>query len=354
MPASKKPTSYIPTLDGLRAVAIAIVIASHTGTVTGHPELVNSGHIGVLIFFALSGFLITTRLLDEYRSTGRISLRNFYIRRVFRILPPALVYIGVVFILMRRGAVQCSLAALRAAALFYSNYANLGEAGFGHFWSLSVEEHFYLFWPALLVTLGVPKGWRRAAFLIAAICLWRIADNRHHILGRLLHAPGLNVNEWRTDLIADTLLWGCCLAFFWTGRTLSNWASTVIVIFSSALLFLLGTGHVSHVVFALHFLPTLLLGAIVMAPGSLIGRALELPVMRFIGRLSYSLYIWQQLFLHSTLNLPLPWALSATALCALLSYYLIEQPSIRFGRRFLSRESLKSAPRTLLVPKENS
>jgi peptidoglycan/LPS O-acetylase OafA/YrhL len=104
----KATANHIPTLDGLRAVAILLVIFSDTVELREHPTPVTLGHVGVPIFFALSGYLITSRLVQEYKATGQISLRNFYIRRVFRILPPAFFYLATLDVLSRLGVVICS------------------------------------------------------------------------------------------------------------------------------------------------------------------------------------------------------------------------------------------------------
>jgi peptidoglycan/LPS O-acetylase OafA/YrhL len=174
-------TKRIPTLDGLRAAAISIVIASH---IDQHQSMALSriGHMGVMIFFALSGYLITARLLDEYAANGRISLRNFYLRRAFRILPPALTYIAILSILAAAGLVVCNAAAIRGALLFYVNYMDVGDTGHrvGHFWSLSVEEHFYLLWPLALITFGVSKGWRTALMLTAGRRVARARSSPQH------------------------------------------------------------------------------------------------------------------------------------------------------------------------------
>ncbi len=344
----------IPTLDGLRAVAILLVLVSHV--LQGNKQIAALGHMGVLIFFALSGYLITSRLLDEYRSTGRISLRNFYLRRAFRILPPALVYLGILAILSALGLVVCSESVIRSAVFFYTNYIDVGHTGWraGHFWSLSVEEHFYLLWPCLLLAFGVLTGWRTALALVLTIFLWRIADYHLHILARLFDDPFLQWFQFRTDLIADTLLWGCCLAFF----TLKArpWVSTLAALASAALLALLCADiplplHNTSLLQPLeHFLPSVLLAAVVSCPTAAIGRFLELASMRFIGHLSYSLYIWQEMFLWGPDNrhhMPIVVGLGASFACAYLSYRFIEQPAIRFGKRFatkgVSRLDSKSA-----------
>lgn len=340
-------SGYIPTLDGLRAVAILLVIFSHTTDHHIHPRIVSTGFVGVAIFFALSGFLITSRLLEEYASEGRISLRNFYIRRAFRILPPAVFYLGTVWILTLTGVVICSWSAIRSALLFYINYTDIGDVAWrvGHFWSLSVEEHFYLLWPALLIFFGVRKGWRTAAVGAVTISVWRVVDDHYFILSRLFHESYLNASVLRTDLTADVLLWGCCLAFLLRGplaKPIGAVSSTILAICSGSLLLVLHDFGANHVTILIHILPTVLLGAVVAAPNAPIGRFLELPVLRFIGRISYSLYIWQQLFLGgSRPRLPLPFALAAILACALFSYVVIERPCMGYGRRLL-RSGTKS------------
>jgi peptidoglycan/LPS O-acetylase OafA/YrhL len=339
---SRVKNGYIPTLDGLRAVAISLVIFSHTTDYHIHPAIVSTGFVGVAIFFALSGYLITSRLLEEYEKNGRISLRNFYIRRAFRILPPAVFYLGTVWILTFTGVVICNRSAIRAALLFYINYTHIDGSAWrvGNFWSLAVEEHFYFLWPALLILFGLRKGWRTAAVGAVAISIWRILDDHFFILSRLFHESYLNASSLRTDLTADVLLWGCCLAFLLRkppAKPLGAVPATIIAICSGSLLIALHDFPIAnHVTILVHILPTVLLGALVAAPNAPIGRFLEFPVMRFIGRISYSLYIWQQLFLGgSGPRLPMPFALAAILACALFSYAVIERPLIRFGRRLL-------------------
>ena len=346
MPMRAK-SNYIPTLDGLRAVAIFTVILAHSIEAPTHPKATGLGGIGVHIFFALSGYLITTRLLQEYTSTGDISLRNFYIRRVFRILPPAIFYLGIVWLLSRTRFVLCNWRAIRASLFFYANYSYYGAPGWrvAHFWSLSVEEHFYVFWPALFLFFDVRKGWRTAASAAIAIILWRILDDHFHIAAHLFRIPSLEQNLYRTDLVADVLFWGCCLAFYLRGPpriSLSPLRSTIIAAIAACVLVSPIFWPLKHSAFVMHLFPTVLLGAIVASPAAPIGRFLELPVMRFFGRLSYSLYIWQQLFLGGPgPRLPLPIALAALLACAYFSYKVIEQPCIRFGHR-LYRTPLQS------------
>ena len=145
--------SHLPGLDGLRAVAIIIVLISHY-TINTRYEGVLGGDIGVEIFFVISGFLITSLLLKEQVNKGSISLKYFYIRRFLRIIPVAYLFLLTVYVLNRYLNLGVSLRSIILAGLFTTN---IGIPGFrahswyvGHFWSLSVEEQFYLTFPFLL------------------------------------------------------------------------------------------------------------------------------------------------------------------------------------------------------------
>lgn len=333
----------IPTLDGLRAVAILIVMVSHA--FHDNPSLV-IGRMGVLIFFALSGYLITTRLLSEYAKTGSISLRDFYLRRAFRILPPAVTYLAVLALLTALAIVVCSASTIWGALLFCVNYMRLDDMSWraGHFWSLSVEEHFYLLWPLALITFGVSRGRRTALVLTAGIVVWRALDHHFNILAGVFHAPYLSSNPNGTDVIADTLLWGCALAFL--KFKLNRLASTAITLSAVFVLwfivrgFYTGSDNVASTI--VDFLPTVIIGAVVAFPDGWIGRLLELAPMRFIGHISYSLYIWQQLFLGGPgYRLPVVAGIAGAFACAYLSYRFIEQPAIGMGKRVIARVKLK-------------
>src|ERR1700722_6925634 len=170
-------TRYIPTLDGWRALAILLVIAHHAGTAFyGEKEYYASsptrfGIWGVPVFFGLSGLLITKLLLEEFDRTGAISLKGFYIRRSFRILPPVFMYIMTVAAL----GLLVSKTELASSFFFFRNYlpGSLGGIYTNHLWSLAVEEHFYLVWPGLLVWIGVRRGLAAAISIAVALALWQ-------------------------------------------------------------------------------------------------------------------------------------------------------------------------------------
>jgi len=337
----RRSIGYIPTLDGLRAIAITLVIGLHARALDpAVPAVLANGYVGVLIFFALSGYLITTHLLREHDATGRISIRNFYERRAFRILPPAILYLAVLAALASSGIIVCEWPSIRAALFFYANYADHRWA-VGHFWSLSVEEHFYLLWPALLIAFGVRRGWRTALILVVAVTLLRVLVDRYGFFSGLFQ--DIEHANYHSDLISDTILWGCALAFCLRRPvyTLGSVSSSVLAVAAAIVLLAPSSWNLNRMTSLMHIVPTILLGAIVVAPNAPIGRFLELPPVRYIGRLSYSLYLWQQLFLTGPgPHLPLPLALAAVFACALLSYQFVERPSIRLGRNLLERRSV--------------
>ena len=142
---------HFRVLDGLRGVAVLFVVIGH-GLVFRFGRGYSWGQfaiLGVLIFFVLSGFLITGLLCAEERQFGRISLRDFYLRRAFRILPAFSVFLGTVILLVHLGLITESRRTIIAALLFIKNFMGSGPSTLGHLWSLSMEEQFYLVWPIL-------------------------------------------------------------------------------------------------------------------------------------------------------------------------------------------------------------
>ncbi|MBV8782143.1 MAG: acyltransferase, partial [Phycisphaerae bacterium] len=155
--ASSSSPKRIESLDGLRALAIVLVLAFHMRESGAFAHawinaVAAKGQFGVEIFFVLSGFLITMLLLREEQKHGRIDLKMFYIRRGFRILPPAMTYLLVVAVLAIVG-VSTASGDLATSALFVRNFFSWGSTDTGHFWTLAIEEQFYLLWPLALVVL---------------------------------------------------------------------------------------------------------------------------------------------------------------------------------------------------------
>ena len=358
------PQRYVPTLDGWRAVAVLLVLFSHAGHSYARANVEHSwfDHIstathGVNIFFALSGLLITTRLLDEARWHGGISLRRFYVRRAFRILPAALLVLTVIALLGVAGALPVVREELYAAALFYRNYlpALLSPAAAGfytaHDWSLAVEEHFYLFWPALLLVCGSRRGLWAALCIALGVAFWRRIELHHEI------ARWHEVNPLyfvRTDLRVDAIMWGAVMALLlarprvrlWLESNLTPLAFVLVAAAFGGIVHVFGT---RPTIWGAMLLP-LLITATVLRPGSLVGRLLETPLLRWLGRLSYSLYLWELFFafrgVPQTLGIlqTFPLNLALTFACATASYYLVERPMIRVGHRLAPEPPREATP----------
>ena len=205
----------IPSLDGLRAVSICMVVIGHCSkTITGLSSsaymflgFVGAGRLGVSTFFVISGFLITTLLVREQLSTHTISLKDFYIRRAFRIFPGFYAYWLVAFVLALLGYIQLSRSDLISAATYIWNYVprNVDTWFLGHTWSLSVEEQFYLLWPLILKLSGPKRGtWAALAVVVTApfvrLGSYFLLPSTRPRIGMMLHTR------------ADSLMIGALLA----------------------------------------------------------------------------------------------------------------------------------------------
>lgn len=352
----RKRSDYMPSLDGWRTVAILWVIEAHNqpgrwGRFSNEWIQTHGDH-GVQLFFALSGLLICTRLLNEERRLGGISLRSFYIRRLFRIQPAALTYLAVISVLMLVGYMPHVWRAVASAALMVRNFLPRYDPNWetAHFWSLAVEEHFYLLLPGFLVVCRR----RRVAWMcvvLVALEIWR------QVVFAVPKLQGFTFLLYlRTDLVIDGILLGSLFALALARPAVLKLAQTrlrpwMALLYTAAVFILqeLHKGRYDHALLITVY--PILLTSTVLHPQSWTTRFLELPFMRFIGRLSYSLYLWQELFFFP-FQKPVPGSLrshtllcwAATFACALASYYLIETPLIRRGHRLAKRFDLKPEP----------
>lgn len=202
----------IPSLDGLRAVAVIIVLFGHAGVSRLIP-----GGFGVTVFFFLSGFLITTLFVRESEKYGNVALKAFYLRRLLRLSPPLFTTLILVYALVAFGLHPGELdpMAITSQALYFYNYyaswatdVTEGAKGFNVLWSLAVEEHFYMIFP--LVYVAYMRGKVRLVhiwMMLAAFLVWRLV-NLH-----LLSVPPNDI-YMRSDTRFDSILWGCLLALW--------------------------------------------------------------------------------------------------------------------------------------------
>jgi peptidoglycan/LPS O-acetylase OafA/YrhL len=351
----------IPSLDGLRALSVLMVVAAHmNGTLARLIPFIPFwlylvwGALGVQTFFVISGFLITHLLLKESHSTGSISLKRFYFRRALRIFPAFYVYLAAALAVTLAGWYPGDLRAFLIAGTYTWNYLGSGSDLLVHTWSLSLEEQFYLLWPAALVFLGTRKSIKLAVLLIllspvSRVVTYFLMPNHRALLNAMLHT-GL-----------DSIMFGCLLAILWRNERFNQriqplvcgWVAACAASFSLILgpVFLGTRFRGSYgLVFGLTLNAiclSLILLYVVRVPGSPAGRLLNHPVLRHLGVISYSLYLWQEMFTRENSVRFFPWNLLGILACAELSYWLVERPSLRLRKRLESALHWKEQRKTL-------
>ena len=335
-------TRHLPSLDGLRALSILLVLLGHlSGTRHFGYPLMGSGdvaHFGVVVFFVISGFLITSLLLSEYSKTGSISLKLFYARRALRIFPASYAFMAVVAVLALAGIAKLNHGDLWYAVTYTVNYAPFRSWPVGHLWSLSVEEQFYLLWPVSFRALGPRRAfWVAAAVFVtgpvARAAAWLFL--RHTPYGTLEIFP----------MVADSLAAGCLLAglrgwlearrwYLWLFRPLPSIAILTIVLILNRL-----TGYT---VVSVAGMAVINLGLALLVHRSVYcwrdraGSILNRKPLAFIGTLSYSLYLWQQIFLNrhaDAWHTTFPQNILLTGAAAMLSYVCLEKPLLELRHR---------------------
>ncbi|WP_042370998.1 acyltransferase family protein [Streptacidiphilus neutrinimicus] len=354
-----------PALDGARAFAAVSVVFFHF---QGPARL--QGWLGVQLFFVLSGFLITTLLLREEDAHGRISLRGFYLRRVFRILPVYFLLLGVVWAVYAvRGQVDSSGlgASLHYELTFFNEFQ--GATPYGQSWSLGVEQKFYLFWPLLafvLIHRFRRAPWARLAVIGGLLGVGVGLMSVHAIAFRHL------ASGWPENYMS--ILVGCLVAALMHDRrtyrvlrplTHPYVAVAVVLGFAVFQYEIEPLGHVlSRYFSAWGSTPVLLVPVYAVAVGLLlpalvapgpVTRVLGAAPMRFVGERSYSLYLVQNLAALAVMGaLPrlhgLPLAITmatASLLLADLIYRYVEVPFIELGRKAIKKRDVAPPSRAL-------
>lgn len=350
--AAPASDARLPGLDGLRAISVVWVVMFHlshhqhalgTGWLAG---VAHAGHFGVSVFFVISGFLITWLLLREERRTGTTNLSQFYLRRAFRILPAALFHLACVAVFMALMGRSSSALQWIACVFFFRNFAlpapaEGADGGIltAHFWSLSVEEQFYLFWP--LVLRWLPGKWRLpvtcVGFLVAPF--WKQCLIWHFGIG--------NLNYFRTDLHYHFILAGAALALARESHARDSlftrkWPGPLVFICVSIGLALLWTGlpwRPVHVVLGGWWpamAAALAIKWAVDGGDSVAHRMLNCRPMVWIGQLSYSIYLWQQFFTiedHGRWWQRLPTNVCLILAFAVITHHLVEKPFLRLRNR---------------------
>jgi peptidoglycan/LPS O-acetylase OafA/YrhL len=350
MPDKPFRLSYRPAFDGMRGLAILLVILHHTNL-----KIFQGGFIGVDVFFVLSGFLITALLIQEYDKHGRISIKHFYIRRALRLLPALVVMLIAlnVYVSWQYPGQIGSTATDSLVTLFYAaNWVyTTGHASLylTHTWSLAIEEQFYLLFPLLMLFLLRRVSRRYVTVIIAGLCVLSF------LWGLMALVSGVS---WiRVYYGLDTRLWellaGCALALVLASpvygglKTFAGNHPHIVMraAMASGMTLVALTvgidGKYPLSSYAALLLATLAAVAMVLSlvtgEHSAFNRLLSAPPLVFMGRISYALYLWHVpifIFVGYQAIGPLMLSTAFTFGAAMLSYRLIEQPFLRLKERF--------------------
>ena len=316
----------IPSLDGLRAISIIFVVLSHMSK-SGHAPRIfyYFAATGVSIFFVISGYLITSILLREREQTETINLREFYIRRAYRIFPAAVVFMAVAIVLFWP---QFRWYHIAAGLLYVANYDLTRPWVFGHLWSLSIEEQFYFLWP------GVLKRWYRHRVAI--------------VVGVLLVAPVWKAamlyfkvawGAWAFPALADNLAIGCLLAVFAPRlpKVKPYWALAMVVAAMSVQFFSAeSAGRTLLLLIVLKPIFYVSIAGVLLHLVQTPYRVLNWGPVVWLGQISYGLYLWQEPFCADR-HMRSGYLVFAAIACACLSYYFVERPMLRVRERRSSR-----------------
>jgi peptidoglycan/LPS O-acetylase OafA/YrhL len=352
-PAGGFQFHHLPQLDGFRGVAVMLVLIGHLLEFSiSVPAWSAAGaalaSLGVFLFFVLSGFLITSLLYAEKRDLGNVSLRNFYIRRVLRLAPALLAFLSVITILMAFRAVTDVPPYELVACLFYGrNFVGHSDT-LAHLWSLSLEEQFYLCWPVVFAFLPLKRALQFSLWITVSMAMWR---------GLAIYAGlfvyGRGIYYMRPYFRFDSILIGACLAIalarypeflsraqVFCRRTPA--APVWLVLFAWSLW---GEAISKPLYLTIQMvLIALLLLQLILAREGWSFRFFSQPPLGYIGKISYSLYLWQQVFLMTKtpdwgVIRRFPLEIVIIFALAILSYNCIERPALKLKKRFQFVES---------------
>ena len=335
----------IPSLDGFRAISILLILFCHSRLSTGFPgrltDLARQAEVGVTVFFVISGFLITNLLMVEESKNGSISVGHFYLRRVFRILPVYFLYTVFILLWGNMENVSVSPSNLMHVSTFTVNFDKNKDWFLGHFWSLSVEEQFYLFWPAMLIFFR-----KHLNIVIPVLLAWSCIARA--IAYKLPGFEFISLSPFFA--YSDAIFIGAFggIIFFekpdlFTHKIFSSTLAKLLAIS----LFLTLVYFTEHGVLAIISLPfgntiismstLFLISSYILPSGKTVYKILNHKAVVHIGVLSYSIYIWQQFFFVGEIRgfcRTFPFNILVIYGVSLASYYLWEKPFLKLKKHF--------------------
>jgi peptidoglycan/LPS O-acetylase OafA/YrhL len=348
----------IPSLDGFRTVSVFLVIFSHLALSQSLPDTLNKilgetgfGLLGARMFFVISGFIITYLLLKEKSSTGSVNLKAFYIRRSLRIFPVFYFYLLAIALLNYFLNLKIPSLAFLSGGLFIHNFEFWGTPWLiEHTWTLAIEEQFYLIWPSIFISINKLKNLSLWFIILLIGSLMRVFHYKFTGMSNYFLSPFL--------MHADFLFSGCFIAFymFYYYDTVVKFISNarIYYVYVAIGLILICSMFEFHPDYDKIFIP--ISGAVVntcicflllyfLIKKDTAGyKFLNLPVVVFIGQLSYSLYIWQQLFLsgYNFWWTKFPQNIILTFLTAYISHRIIEKPFLKLKDKISANKVSKT------------
>lgn len=362
--AADAHSQRIQELDGWRAASVMLVIGyhilglQHARLVSWSPLLTqfafNTGQLGVKIFFVISGFVICRLLIREEAQTGSVSLKGFYFRRIFRIIPPFYTYLGAISLLTALGLIHESWQAILESGLFSFDLSFTPHSWFvGHTWSLAIEEQFYLIFPGLWILMRKSRRAHAALGIFLLIAAWNLSD----VLTR-----------WDALTSGNTRAGFACISCGVLMAIHEDGARRIAKIIPAAIVALAGLVVVVHPVVPGGWLEAMYESLIVppaiclvlcfsLERGPWLRAILRSRPMQAIGLTSYGIYLWQQLFTApksywSATGEHMYFSQAGQIITVLLpllflivpfSYFLIEKPAMRFGKLMSRRIGVSKA-----------
>ncbi len=344
---SKSDFTKLIGLDAVRGFAISLVLLSHLVIYHEQTEILKShglafGRAGVSIFFVLSGFLITRLLLREQMRFGNIDYKRFYLRRFARLLPAMWLYLLTLLSLWLVGFLQgLPWHSFAASLLYVRNFFSRGHET-AHLWSLSIEEQFYLLWPLVLSTFRSRQNLLSLMIFSAIVVIaWRFIA---------FHAGLADVGRLYTgtDFRFDSLMYGAILAVVqekWRNSFLSVRPAFFSIALIAIIFLFIHLDSLGMFSLPIGDFPIVLTSMLLIQTACFAKRNYFLVLPAILGRYSYGLYLWQQLFMGPYDTFPIlrsfPLQLILTFGCAFLSYHCLESPILRWKDLNLKRQSIE-------------